>query len=168
MDGRDTQGWPHRRPGDQDQVVRSIQHLLNAHGASLAADGVFGPQTELALRQFQADQVLPEDGVVGEHTWPALVIEVAKGASGEAVRAAQAQLYRRGTLPAVDGVFSMPTDVSLRRFQMFASLPVTGVVSLQTWQALVGDEHLPAGSMGNQVAEVDWKARLKGMLRPDG
>jgi peptidoglycan hydrolase-like protein with peptidoglycan-binding domain len=38
----------------------------------LKVDGVFGAETEKAVRQFQADHGLTVDGVVGRKTWAAL------------------------------------------------------------------------------------------------
>jgi peptidoglycan hydrolase-like protein with peptidoglycan-binding domain len=58
--------------------VRSLQYLLNAHGACLMVDGIFGPKTDAWVRAFQsaiAGHVIGfvEDGVVGPLTWSLLV-----------------------------------------------------------------------------------------------
>ena len=49
--------------------VVNLQVLLNTHGASLKADGEFGPATEKAIKKFQNDHSLVSDGVVGGYTW---------------------------------------------------------------------------------------------------
>lgn len=54
--------------------VLSLQKKLLARGYSVvgSADGIFGKKTDAGVRQFQADQGLVVDGVVGPKTWSAL------------------------------------------------------------------------------------------------
>src|SRR5206468_6603194 len=52
--------------------VEALQQALNRHGFSLLADGVFGPETDSAVRRFQREQGLLDDGIVGPLTWAAL------------------------------------------------------------------------------------------------
>ena len=80
------QPWPHVRRGDHEHPVRTMQHLLRAHGSDIAADGDFGPHTDAALREFQSTHGLAADGIAGPVTWPALVVQVREGDHGEAVR----------------------------------------------------------------------------------
>jgi DNA invertase Pin-like site-specific DNA recombinase/peptidoglycan hydrolase-like protein with peptidoglycan-binding domain len=57
--------------------VRVVQRALDRRGYDLGAPGVdgrFGPLTEAALRQMQADYGLAIDGIVGRHTRKALGI----------------------------------------------------------------------------------------------
>ena len=49
-----------------------LQVFLQACGYKLNPDGNFGPGTEAALKQFQAEHGLIADGVAGEKTWTTL------------------------------------------------------------------------------------------------
>jgi putative chitinase len=60
------------RTGSRGADVSALQTALVAKGHPMAVDGVFGPGTEAAVRQFQRDQRLSADGVVGPATWAAL------------------------------------------------------------------------------------------------
>lgn len=51
--------------------VSRFQKLLQDKGYPIEVDGVFGPRTEKITRDFQADQGLVIDGIVGEKTWAA-------------------------------------------------------------------------------------------------
>ncbi len=60
--------------GSTGQAVRAAQTLLrNKFGYGINVDGIFGPQTENATRDFQTDYSLLVDGIVGPQTWQALV-----------------------------------------------------------------------------------------------
>jgi putative chitinase len=63
---------PILRVGGSGAPVMRMQNLLATHGYSLTADGAFGPATAQAVKQFQASEGLPSDGVVGPTTWAAL------------------------------------------------------------------------------------------------
>ena len=62
--------------GMRGEQVRLLQETLNelpaGAGMDLKVDGVFGAETEKAVRQFQADHGLTVDGIVGAKTWKAL------------------------------------------------------------------------------------------------
>ena len=58
------------RRGDKLPSVGVLQKLLNRGGANLRADGDFGSKTETAVRNFQRQRLLTQDGVVGQDTWP--------------------------------------------------------------------------------------------------
>lgn len=58
--------------GGQGVAVRELQGNLARGGIPVKVDGVFGPKTEAAVRQFQAGAHLSVDGVVGAHSWAAL------------------------------------------------------------------------------------------------
>ncbi|QWV98221.1 TIGR02594 family protein [Geomonas nitrogeniifigens] len=63
------------RLGCSGNEVRQLQNLLNHHlrpSHTIRVDGIFGPQTEAAVRQFQTSAGLSTDGVVGIQTWKAL------------------------------------------------------------------------------------------------
>jgi peptidoglycan hydrolase-like protein with peptidoglycan-binding domain len=143
------QPWPELRQGSNgawpQATVRSLQYLLNAHGAKLTVDGIFGPKTKAAVVAFQHVKGLNGSGVVQAATWRALLVTVQRGSAGPAVRAVQDQINFRnlkdGRTLVVDGLFGPKTQASVRAFQKAMASEVTGfrvdgVVGPQTWQAL--------------------------------
>jgi len=61
------------KKGDKNQTVAEIQKLLSQVGYDIISDGDFGSRTELAIIDFQSDNHLKADGVVGEVTYQALL-----------------------------------------------------------------------------------------------
>jgi peptidoglycan hydrolase-like protein with peptidoglycan-binding domain len=61
------------RRGNTGAGVRRLQAELNADGAALEEDGVFGPGTDAVVRAWQQAHGLTVDGVVGPATWRALL-----------------------------------------------------------------------------------------------
>jgi putative peptidoglycan binding protein/D-alanyl-D-alanine carboxypeptidase-like protein len=58
--------------GDRGQQVKKLQEALNARGATLVVDGIFGAGTHAAVINFQAKNGLTADGIVGPKTKAAL------------------------------------------------------------------------------------------------
>jgi N-acetylmuramoyl-L-alanine amidase len=55
-------------------AVRELQERLRAKGfLRVSADGVFGPETQAAVKAAQRQYQLPADGIVGRATWEALL-----------------------------------------------------------------------------------------------
>jgi peptidoglycan hydrolase-like protein with peptidoglycan-binding domain len=140
--------WPVVRKGHPEHPGRTLQYLLRARGHPVTVDGVFGPATEAAVRAFQTSKGLTVDGIVGPQTWPALVVQVQKGNTGDAVRGVQEEFQFRNLSGdpskglTVDGIFGPQTDAAVRGFQGalaldIPSVTVDGIVGPITWQALV-------------------------------
>lgn len=61
------------------EQVKTLQRLLNSlscrglNGGSLAVDGLFGANTDHAVKVFQKAKGLTVDGIVGKDTWKALL-----------------------------------------------------------------------------------------------
>lgn len=55
------------------RAVKMLQALLGIWGFKVSVDGIFGRQTENAVRAFQSKYAKPVDGVVGKVTWRALL-----------------------------------------------------------------------------------------------
>ena len=66
------------RRGDNGDLVVTLQNLLIERGyAPGNVDGDFGPGSEGAVVQFQTDNGLTADGIVGPNTWQALCLTAA-------------------------------------------------------------------------------------------
>jgi peptidoglycan hydrolase-like protein with peptidoglycan-binding domain len=64
------------KKGSVGEAVWAVQHLLKyKHGQELAPDGVFGDETDAAVRNLQTAYGLKVDGIVGKNTWKALVAD---------------------------------------------------------------------------------------------
>lgn len=141
--------WPYLRQNSGGHAVRVAQYLLRAHEYMLTVDGIFGPQTDTRVRAFQRDNNLVNDGIVGPLTWAKLIIQVALGSQGDAVRAVQEELLFRHNIDGtpefdlvVDGIFGPKTDAAIWHFQQVVAksvigFAVDGIVGPQTWRALV-------------------------------
>lgn len=69
--------WPLVREGAKDDMVKPLQHLLNDRGEDdedrrVTVDGIFGAETEAAVKAFQEAGKLQVDGIVGPKTWDKL------------------------------------------------------------------------------------------------
>ena len=60
------------KKGSKGEEVKKLQKRLNELGYGLTVDGDFGQKTENAVKDFQGNNGLSVDGVVGEKTWKKL------------------------------------------------------------------------------------------------
>ena len=67
---------PTLRRDSNGHDVERLQITLNEIGYGyLVVDGIFGSNTEEAVKQFQKDMSLEVDGIVGQNTWYVLLID---------------------------------------------------------------------------------------------
>jgi peptidoglycan hydrolase-like protein with peptidoglycan-binding domain len=140
-------GWPTVQYGDEGDAVKQAQRgLRRTPNLSVVVDGVFGPATEEAVKQFQDSAGLTPSGVVDEVTWEALpngmpMPVLQEGSQGDAVRSLQTILTKGAyalwevTPDGIDGIFGSKTAASVRAFQTWARIKVDGIVGQQTWDA---------------------------------
>lgn len=129
-------------------------------------DGIYGPETQEAVRAFQQEFDLPVTGVVDYDTWNAIfaeyidivthrdrplpldifppdVREITPRYTGDVVLVIQIMLRsiarRFQNLPdvAVTGVYDDQTINGVSEFQRISNLPATGNVDKRTWNRLV-------------------------------
>jgi hypothetical protein len=66
------------KKGAKGKKVRLIQEWLCLHGYQIVVDGDFGDATDTAVRQFQKEKKLREDGIVKGKTFDKLVLPMTK------------------------------------------------------------------------------------------
>ena len=124
----------------QHVIVPNVSVAAVQARVGVAADNVWGPQTDAAVRHWQGAHGLVVDGVVGPATWasmqgtaPAQAAHrtIKKGNSGLDV----ASVQRRLKIDA-DGVFGPATEAAVRAFQQRKGLSVDGIVGPQMWKAM--------------------------------
>jgi peptidoglycan hydrolase-like protein with peptidoglycan-binding domain len=154
--------YPHQSTGNRGSNVMAIQGLLRHHGAVLRISGVFDAPTVTALAEFQASRGMPVTGMADGATWSRMLVRLAAGSTGEAVKVLQRQLNdKRGPGLTVDGTYGSATATAVRTFQRHAGLVVTGSVDHTTWRYLISHFQRPTFNrfvcdyqVGNGLA--DW------------
>ena len=137
-------GEPTIAPGATGTAVKRLQRALRrTPDPMLAVDGMFGPQTEAAVKEFQQGDGLTVDGICGPATWAKLpdggpMPTLEQGSQGPVVRSLQQVLTNGdgewGTGPrGVDGVFGPHTKASVEAFQTWGGVGRDGIVGDATW-----------------------------------
>src|SRR3954462_11358872 len=131
----------------RDSGLAALQVALHVRGLYFGAiDGVKGPDTTIAIKQFQRRAGLTPDGVPGMQTRKALgrygrhVLgsrPLTRGASGWDVAALQVLLAWHG-FPSrtIDGGLGAHTERALKHFQRWAGHTPDGVAGATTYAAL--------------------------------
>ena len=135
---------------------RQVQLLQSALGG-VSVDGVFGPETQAAVEQFQERNGLAVDGIVGPQTAGALrgegtaltasvasvspgeeesSTETGSGEEGEGSSQSAVERLQSALKLAVDGEFGPETEAAIRRLQDRHGLAVDGVVGPETWSVI--------------------------------
>jgi peptidoglycan hydrolase-like protein with peptidoglycan-binding domain len=136
--------------GDTGDDVKRLQRVFvrTKDMGPQDLDGVFGPKTEQAVKDFQQSNGLAVDGVVGPTTWSHVhpyreaSPTLQAGSLGPVVAMLQ-RVFKTGFgyAGAIVGAYGPATEAVVRQYQTDSGLPVTGVMDEQTWLA-------PAGAAG--------------------
>lgn len=151
--------------GDWGEAVKDVQTYLRQQGFYTGQiDGLYGPNTVSAVRNFQQSRNLIADGMVGPRTWAALVGMASVttppptisptvgdlsnysptnapmltiGTQGDAVRDVQGFLRRRGFYNGlINGFYGPQTTQAVIDFQSRMGLNQDGIVGPRTWDAM--------------------------------
>ena len=87
--------------GDK-KTVTELQKLLNQNGANLTEDGIFGSQTQQAVKNYQQANNLTVDGIVGNQTWGALTKAAESSAQPTTQAPAQTPAQQEVTAPTFE------------------------------------------------------------------
>lgn len=164
------------RIGTASNDVKIIQNQLNRIADNYPAipkiaseNGIFGTDTEAAVRKFQEIFALEVTGIVDKATWyqikryyvgvKGLTELVSEGITLEEATLPYSTVLREGmsgidvktlqyylniiayfnpffTPPPLDAYFGPSTTASVREFQQYYGLPVTGIVEEDTWRII--------------------------------
>lgn len=163
------------------QPIRSLQTMLRtiAHAdetlLKIVPDGIYGPNTVQAVREFQRQNALPVTGETDNATWNKLVAvytvqspsvlpaapvtvcwtpnrTLAAGSRNshlfliQSMLQALARFYVNAPVLTVTGVHDAPSVAAVKWLQRLAALPQTGEIDQTTWAYLSGLYTLASGN----------------------
>ena len=143
----------------------------------------YGPVTQTAVKSFQRQNGLAQDGIIGPSTWEAIMNPEAKyyavgnGDQGDDIQRIQVRLYELGYLATEDlvtGNFGDKTQEAVLKLQEVNNIEQDGRVGRQTMNLLYSDEIKPNMLVYGDRSEVVQAAqeRLKALgyltTEPDG
>lgn len=180
---------PEFTPRDFELTTKDIQSMLSTRGYDVGKlDGVMGPRTEAAIKQFQKDKGLKVDGKVGPKTRAAMEASAysvpmdvkfssdvsdmsdALSVSGNIKKSKEEKLDVQKALlelgydvGAIDGIIGTKTRAAIRQFQKDQGLKADAIVGENTAAAmnaaLSGRQSVDVGDQEVQV--------IKSSILPD-
>lgn len=130
--------------GDSGSTVKDLQRVLRKYGYRLGksgVDGIFGSNTERAVKDFQRDEGIGVDGIVGPVTEKALVRR--KKFPGRLLRSQRPYIrgndvraVQRKVGTSVDGIYGERTRRAVRSYQRRNDLLVDGIVGPASWKKM--------------------------------
>ncbi len=173
------------RVGEEHPVIIQLQERLMELGFMDHDEPTpyFGTQTERAVRIFQRQNGLPQDGIIGGSTYEMIMSPEAKyyaaqkGDEGDDISQIQARLYDLGYLASesmLTGNFGDATEAAVLKLQEVNALSPDGKVGQQTLNLLYSDEvkanFLALGEKSDVVLNCQQRLKLLGYLisEPDG
>jgi peptidoglycan hydrolase-like protein with peptidoglycan-binding domain len=150
------------RRGDRNNYVKTLQSWLHKAGFNPGAiDGVYGANTERAVKEFQKKVGITVDGIAGKQTYQALQKYVRaqttvsrsnsssnsrddwtgqtlrEGSRGQAVKDLQIKLQRLGyNVGSIDGIYGKQTAAAVKSFQKARGLTPDGIAGRNTYNAI--------------------------------
>lgn len=173
------------REGVRHEIVKKLQQRLMDLGFmdNDEPTDYFGQVTLTAVKHFQRQNELPQDGIVGNTTWDELMAEdakhyaVSKGTQGDDIQKIQQRLYELGYLASADqvtGNFDDATETAVLKLQGVNGLAEDGKVGQQTYNLMYSDDikanMLAYGEKSDVVLACQQRLKDLGYLTttPDG
>lgn len=138
------------KSGDQHQVVLQLQNRLMSLGYMDNDEPTtyYGDATAEAIRKFQRQQGMTQDGICGIDTWDKLFsgsapyYKVKNGDDGSDIVQIQQRLYQLGYLmdDSLTGHFGDATEAAVKKMQERNGLTADGEVGKDTISLLYSDE----------------------------
>ena len=130
-----------------------VAQYLTEYCTKNKANGIFDESFETHVKEWQTNNGLEADGIVGKKTWTALAnkaktCSTSKHSTSRYVCAIQILL---GGI-TVDGIFGQNTKMAVSAFQSANKLDADGVCGPKTWKALL---EISGGSSDSETAPTE-------------
>lgn len=158
-------GYDHTSPELRGEV-EELQRNLNLKGYKINVDGLFSPETEASVKDFQTKQGLDDDGIVGPYTWAALL-----AASPPDFATTEITTYPRNFPSLLEELqeaaqYKAMVDQAAVQFGLQMAL-IGGMVSRESRWGLALDPRGPSGT-ADRIPRGPNPSLRTGSLPPDG
>lgn len=155
----DTETWETMRDD-----IRPLQVALSGHGYEITSiDGIATDEVYEAILQFQRDNNLAADGMVGTSTKALLLggsngegtvsSTLKLGSNGSLTRYLQRMLRKLGYDVEIDGIFGKACYDAVLDFQQKHNLDADGIVGGGTWKELFNEYHVDV-TLGDGIEKL--------------
>lgn len=139
--------------GMAGEPVKLLQQKLG-----VKVDGQFGPETEKALREYQAKEKIVVDGIAGPDTFTHMglpqLVYLTVGSVGETVKKLQTELGI-----AADGRYGPATANAVKEFQKKHGIPADGIAGpLTLSKTKIFAKEMTASVVAESIVDAGTKA----------
>ena len=146
------------KAGSSGSQVKVLQNLLNGNGANLEVDGVYGPKTEAAVKDYQTKNGLTVDGMVGPETSGSLTGGSSAGSTGNNGSANNASAGNTGTTGSTGSAGSSGGGSSAPKEFTYADYKASDTVA----QAQAALQQQLAAKPGDY--QSTWQGQINGII----
>lgn len=154
------------RQGSSGDIVKVAQYLTKYSGRK-EASGNFDNSFEIYIKQWQSDNGLDNDGIIGPVTWTAIAKKAPTCSTSKNKTSAETcavQILVGGL--SVDGIYGTKTKKGVASYQSAAGLDADGITGQKTWNSLICGgtpvtPDTPDKVLNNCVHYLQWDSKWK-------
>ena len=145
------------RKGMNDYLVAVAKYMTGFSDIN-KADNEFSDEFYHYMRDYQSQNNLVVDGIIGERTWRKIASKAPTTSTSKNKKSRETCAIQLLLNVKVDGIFGAKTKAAVREYQNANNLTADGVVGQATWKMLILQESDAGGDLNpDAIQPIDFK-----------